>query len=271
MSDLGQSGRSFHTKPKNNLLRVGKAAGGGVDREIGKFGGGAVVRKALRIQNPREPARRLRFNRCIDKKVAVPTTSRYISRGRSVRRDLEWGLYRWSILQTLAKALTNDGLVLPPPVRSYLRGQPQPLALDTRERLVEWCTAHGYSDEQRQHLNKLIRTLVTRERYLQALASGLPRIDISPVSTPDLSPMLSAKVPPKVWPPSRRSECSPNQAVAAASAVPETPAASALQTLAAAVYAAIATGLHKQARTKPRQACRARPGGRNPGAAVAIA
>ena len=58
-------------------------------------------------------------------------------------------------LQTLAKALTNDGLALPAPVRSCLEGKPQPLALDTRERLADWCAAHGYSEQQRQRLNKL--------------------------------------------------------------------------------------------------------------------
>ena len=86
-------------------------------------------------------------------------------------------------LQTLAKALTGDGLFLPAPVRSYLKGQPQPLALDTRERLADWCAAHGYSDEQRQHLHNLIRTLVTRERYLRAVASGSSRIDLDGADT----------------------------------------------------------------------------------------
>jgi sRNA-binding protein len=90
-------------------------------------------------------------------------------------------------LQTLAKALTGDGLVLPAPVRSYLKGQPQPLALDTRERLADWCAGHGYSDEQRQNLHNLIRTLVTRERYLRAVAFGSSRIDLDGADTGPVS------------------------------------------------------------------------------------
>ena len=90
-------------------------------------------------------------------------------------------------LQTLAKALTDDGLVLPSPVRSFLKGKPQPLALDTRERLAEWCAAHGYSDEQRQSLHKLIRTIVARDNYLRAVASGSSRIDLDGVETGPVS------------------------------------------------------------------------------------
>ena len=67
-------------------------------------------------------------------------------------------------LRTLANALTADGLILPSPVRSFLKGKPQPLALDTRERLADWCADHGYSDEQRQSLHNLIRTIVAREQ-----------------------------------------------------------------------------------------------------------
>ena len=90
-------------------------------------------------------------------------------------------------LRTLAKALTGDGLILPSPVRSFLKGKPQPLALDTRERLADWCADHGYSDEQRQSLHNLIRTLVTRDNYLRAVASGSSRIDLDGVETGPVS------------------------------------------------------------------------------------
>ena len=90
-------------------------------------------------------------------------------------------------LRTLANALTGDGLVLPAPVRSFLKGKPQPLALDTRERLADWCAAHGYSDEQRQSLHNLIRTIVARDNYLRAVASGSSRIDLDGVETGPVS------------------------------------------------------------------------------------
>ncbi len=105
-------------------------------------------------------------------------------------------------LQTLAKALTGDGLVLPAPVRNYLKGQPQPLALDTRERLPEWCAAHGYSDEQRQCLHQFIRTLVPAS-VISRRSRPDSHASISTASSPGRSPTLSAKVPPKAWPPSR--------------------------------------------------------------------
>ena len=88
-----------------------------------------------------------------------------------------------SYLRTLANALTADGLILPSPLRSFLKGKPQPLALDTRERLADWCANHGYSDEQRQSLHNLIRTIVARDNYLRAIASGSSRIDLDGVET----------------------------------------------------------------------------------------
>ena len=47
--------------------------------------------------------------------------------------------------------------------------------------------AHGYSDEQRQSLHKLIRTIVSRDHYLRAVASGSSRIDLDGVEAGPVS------------------------------------------------------------------------------------
>ena len=148
-------------------------------------------------------------------------------------------------LQTLAKALTGDGLVLPAPVRSFLKGKPQPLALDTRERLADWCAAHGYSDEQRQSLHKLIRTLVTRDDYLRAVASGSSRIDLDGADTGPVSDIERESAAKRLAAIAAK-RMKPKAAMAPPEPVPEPPpepppVASALQALASAVDAAITT------------------------------
>ena len=81
-------------------------------------------------------------------------------------------------LKALAKALTDDGLVLPIPVRSFLEGKAQPFALDTRERLVDWCAEHGYSDGQRETLKALIGRITVRDRYHRSVISGSLRFNL---------------------------------------------------------------------------------------------
>ena len=169
-------------------------------------------------------------------------------------------------LQTLAKALTDDGLALPAPVRSFLEGKPQPLALDTRERLADWCAAHGYSDEQRQRLHKLIRTLASRERYLQAVASGASRIDLDGTDTGPVSDIERESAAKRLaFIAVKRTK--PEAAMAPPEPLPESPpepaaaVAGTLQALASTVDAAIATP------AKPGRA----PRGRNPQAAAACA
>ena len=163
-------------------------------------------------------------------------------------------------LQTLAKALIDDGLVLPAPVGSFLEGKAQPLALDTRERLPDWCAAHGYSDEQRRHLNKLIGAIVRRERYLRAVASGSMRIDLDgavsgPVSEADrenAAKRLAAIAEKRTKPePAEPPPTPPPEPVPETVAEPEAPPVAALQALASAFDAVKARPARKPVTRAP--------------------
>ena len=81
-------------------------------------------------------------------------------------------------LTKLVGELVDAGLELPVPIARFLEKDAVPFALDTRQRLPEWCQAHGYSDKQRQTLNQLIRLIVRRDAYLCAVVRDGHRIDL---------------------------------------------------------------------------------------------
>ena len=93
-------------------------------------------------------------------------------------------------LTKLVGELVDAGLALPVPIARFLEKDAVPFALDTRQRLPEWCQAHGYSDKQRQTLNQLIRIVVRRDAYLRAVIRGGHRIDLDGV--PEAEPVSDA-------------------------------------------------------------------------------
>ena len=91
-------------------------------------------------------------------------------------------------LKTLVDALTDAGLELPVPVARCIAGQPTPLALDTRERLADWCKSHGYDDAQRRRLQRIVGIVVTRPAYFRMVADGQARrMDVDGVEAGPIS------------------------------------------------------------------------------------
>jgi hypothetical protein len=53
-------------------------------------------------------------------------------------------------------SLVAAGLQLPVPVQHFFVGEPCSFAMDTRTRLAEWSSVHGYTEQQTTDLAELV-------------------------------------------------------------------------------------------------------------------
>ena len=67
-----------------------------------------------------------------------------------------------------AKALAETGATLPVPLTRAVAGNLVPLRVGARREWQEWAVAHGYSEAQKDALNKVLQLLVRSVAYSRA-------------------------------------------------------------------------------------------------------